>query len=134
MCRSAPERDTLLNLLVPNVRAGWVKRIHVDEGRRRLFHKRATFVQDANLSSTESHFVFYSNIKSNMQGPFELQIEWIFDGRTAKHTNPEFMVTTSPSEFEFGDPSLQYRVRVTLNGDLAYLGEYDDDFASDMVF
>ena len=134
VCRSAPERDTLLNLLVPNVRARWVKRIHVDEGRRRLFYKRGTFVQDANLSRTESHFVFYSNIESNMRGPFELQIEWILDGHPAKHINPKFMVTTSPCEFKLGDPSLQYRVRVTLNGDLAYLGEFDADLASDMVF
>ena len=134
VCRSAPERDTLLNLLAPEVRTRWVNRIHVDEGSLRLFYKRGTFVQDANLSPTESHFVFYPNIEPNMRGPFALQIEWILDAPPKTYTTSEFMVTTHPEEFELGDASLKYRVRLTLNGDLAYLGEFDDDLESNMVF
>ena len=69
-----------------------------------------------------------------MRGPFELRIKWILDGHPETSTNPEFMVTDHPEEFEFNNASPKYRVRVTLNGDLAYLGEFDDDLASDMVF
>ena len=134
VCRSAPERDTLLTLMVPEVRTRWIKRIHVDKGRKRLFYKRGIFVQEANLSLTESHFVFYLNDEPSMRGPFELQIEWTLNNTTATHTNPAFIVANHPEEFEFDDAWPKYRVRVTLNGDLAYLGEYDDDLASDMVF
>ena len=134
VCRSAPERDTLLNLLTSKVRTRWIKQIHVDEGRNLLFEKRGTFVQDANLSSDGSHFVFYSNTPSDMRGPFELQIEWISDSYLNPHTNSKFMVTNHPEEFKFKNALPKYRVRVTLNGDLAYLGEFDNDLASDMVF
>ena len=72
ICRSAPERETLLNLLSSEARGQWVERIHVDEGHRRMFQKRGTFVQRAELSSTDSQFLFYSNINSNMRGPFNL--------------------------------------------------------------
>ena len=134
VCRSAPERDTLLNLLASEVRTRWIERIRVDGGKGRFFYQRATFVQAANLSPTESHFVFYSNIPSDMRGPFELRIKWILAGPGLGHTNPKFMVTDHPEEFEFKDALPKYRVRVTLNGDLAYLGEFDNDLASDMVF
>ena len=100
VCRSAPERDTLLNLLTSEVRTRWIERIRVDGGRDRLFYKRGTFVQDANLSSTESHFVFYSNIPRDMRGPFELQIEWILDGYPdlPPRTSPPSKLDSEPFE------------------------------------
>ena len=61
VCRSAPERETLLSLLNAEARRRWAQRVHVDEGRRILFYKRGTFVQSADLSETGSRFVFYSN-------------------------------------------------------------------------
>ena len=134
VCRSAPERETLLNLLGSKIRATWIKRIIVDEGRQRLFYKRGTFVKDVYLSSSESHFVFYFNIEPNMRGPFELHIGWRLDGQDATRTESKYMVGDRPMVFRFKCVWPKYRVRVTLNGDLAYLGKFDEDLASDMVF
>ena len=49
VCRSPAERETLLNLLTPEASARWLKMIRVDEGDRRMFEKRGTFVKKARL-------------------------------------------------------------------------------------
>ena len=136
VCRSAPERDTLLNLLEPQVRQRWIKRICVDEGRRFLFNKLGTFVQSTDLSPELTRVVFYSNTSSlHMRGPFVLQIEWTApDGWRDTHTDPEFIVGHNPNQFSPRRPMPAYRVKITLNGDLAYLGEFDEDLASDDLF
>lgn len=134
VCRSAPERETLVNLLDSETRKLWSKRIHVDEGRRRLFQKRGTFVQVANLSSQASQFMFYPNIERGMRGPFELCIEWKWRHLRRTHREQNFWVTTEPLRFRFSNSMTEYAVRITLNGDTAYRGEFKDSVASKMVF
>ena len=134
VCRSAPERETLLNLLHPQTKVNWIKRIHVDEGRRRLFQKRGTFVQSAYLSSEESRFVFYPNVDPRMRGPFKLRIEWFDCSDHGEHIDSDFTVAAEPLYFGWPSPEPEYRVRITLNGDTAYLGHFDDAVASQMVF
>ena len=136
VCRSAPERDTLLKLLTPDVRDKWIERVCVDEGRRRLFYRRGTFVQHTDLSLDRTRFVFYSNmISSDMRGPFALEIEWTTpDDRRAIHKDPEFIVANHPKQFLLRRAMPAYKVKVTLNGDLAYLGEFDKDSALDDLF
>lgn len=134
VCRSAAERETLVNLLSRTARSQWLKRVHVDEGRRRLFQKRGTFVQVADLSSRGSRFVFYPNIERNMRGPFSLYIEWRRGDQHRVHRNQDFHVTTEPLQFQFPNPMAKYTVRITLNEDTAYVGQFDDSVASQMVF
>ena len=93
ICRSAAERETLLNLLGEDARDRWLRKIHVDAGHRRMFHKRGTFVQRAALSSSALRFLFYSNIEAAMRGPFELRIEWRAGDRTASAEQDGFMVS-----------------------------------------
>ena len=133
-CRSACERETLLNLLSSDARKRWGQRIHIDEGRRVLFYKRGTFVQTADLSETNARFVFYANGEPDMRGPFDLRIER--RGREDKHTyaDSNFTVSTEPLQLVFPHPESQYEVRITMNGDLAYLGRFDDAVASQAVF
>ena len=134
VCRSAPERDTLVNLLLPEVRPAWISRIHVDEGRRRLFHKRGTFVQEVDLARAESRLVFYANTEPGMRGPFELHIEWILNDRKRTHKNAVFQVGKQPEVFNLGQGAPRYRVRVTLNADLAYLGTFDEQRATGILY
>ena len=134
VCRSAPERDTLLNLLCPEAKFEWISRIYVDEGRRRLFQKRGTFVQRVDLECAESRFVFYPNGDLGMRGPFDLRIEWILDNNTRTHNKEQFLVTTHPEVFNLGHELSQYRVRLTLDDELAYLGSFDEHIASGIVF
>lgn len=134
VCRSAAERETLLSLLKTEVRTRWIQRIHVDEGRRILFYKRGTFVQSAELSEKDSRFVFYANGEPDMRGPFRLSIEWTARGERRTYADPQFTVTTEPLRLNLPRLESEYEVRITLNGDLAYLGQFDDAVASQAVF
>ncbi len=133
VCRSAPERETLLNLLSAKARRRWLTRIHTDEGDRRLFEKRGTFVQRTDLSSAESRFAFYLNIAREMRGPFDLRIEWLLDGRTASARQENFTVSNRPVACSLARPVPRYRVRVLLDGNLAYLGDFDEKHESEML-
>ena len=134
VCRSEAERETLLNLLSPQARRQWIRKIQVDEGHRRMFQKRGTFVQRAELSSTGSRFLFYSNIGSEMRGPFDLSIEWSVEGRTASARQEAFAVSSRPVAYSLNPPASRYRVRVTLDGNLAYLGAFDERYESGRLF
>ena len=134
ICRSAAERETLVNLLSDRARERWLKKIHVDEGHRRMFEKRGTFVQRAELSSEASRFLFYSNIGSSMWGPFDLTIEWSFGERTARARQERFTVSNRPVSYLLNPPAPRYEVRVMLDGNLAYLGDFDERYESDLLF
>ena len=133
VCRSAPERETLLNLLSAEGRRRWLPRIRTDEGHRRLFEKRGTFVQKADLSNVASRFTFYSNIPREMRGPFDLRIEWSLDSRTVRAGQENFTVSNRPVVCSLPRPVAMYRVRVFLDGNLAYLGDFDEEHESEML-
>ena len=133
ICRSAAERETLLNLLGEDARERWLRKIHVEPGHRRMFHKRGTFVQRTALSSSASRFLFYSNTEAHMRGPFVLRIEWRIGRRTASASRDEFVVSERPVVYRLDPPVPKYRVRVLLDGNLAYLGEFDEEDGSEML-
>ena len=133
VCRSPAERETLLNLLGPKARARWLKMIRVDEGDRRMFEKRGTFIKKAKLSSTKSQFLFYMNNFPNMRGPFDLTVEWTFGERTVRERKNGFLVSKQPVAYSISRPVPRYQVRVLLDGYLAYLGDFDERDESDLV-
>ena len=133
VCRSAPERETLLNLLSPEARRRWVRKIHVEEGHRRLFEKMGTFVQRADLSNTSFRFLFYSNIVPDMRGPFDLRIEWSMNGRSVGARQENFTVSDRPVDYSLNRAVPRYRVHAWLDGNLAYLGEFDEEHESEML-
>lgn len=127
VCRSAPERDTLISLLDPAVAERWRKRIILESGGQVFFFKRGTHVEDVVLEPGHSRFTFYSNIALDLRGPFALRIEWKYpDGTGASYENGgnPFTVGTAPLRIRLGAQYPSYRVRMTLNGDLAYQGEF----------
>ena len=134
ICRSAAERETLLNLLSDDARDRWLKKTLVDEGHRRMFEKRGTFVQRAELSKEASRFLFYSNIASNMRGPFDLAIEWSLEDRTGRVRKEGFTVSSQSLAFALNAPVPRYQVRVMLDGNLAYLGDFDNRYESELLF
>ncbi len=133
VCRSAPERETLLNLLSTSARHKWLTRIHTDEGDRRLFEKRGTFVQRADLSNAASRFWFYSNIPRKMRGPFDLRIKWSLDGRAAGARQENFTVSNAPVAYSLGQSAPTYSVRVWLDNNLAYFGHFDEKYESGIL-
>ena len=130
VCRSAPERDTLLNLLSEQARQRWLNSVHTDEGDRRLFFKRGTFVQGVSLSNVDSRFSFYLSDEREMRGPFDLRVEWRLSGqRTTAHLK-NFIVSYRPVVCSLPRPAPSYRVRVFLDNNLAYSGEFDEKHGS----
>ena len=129
VCRSAAERDTLLNLLDSDAKRQWAKRILYDDGQRRMFHRKWIFIKNAHLSRDESVFEFHLCEDPGDRGPFQLDIEWYRNSPTDQfhgHNAADFTVPPEPltckiPESEAGDG---YFVSVRLNGDRAYLGQY----------
>ena len=136
VCRSLPERETLLSLLQPKVAKKWLKRIHVDVGHRRLFERRGTFVTNTHLSSDESAFTFYSNMDSKMRGPYDLRVIWALPDGTGLYRKEvsNFMVPNDPVKIRLPGQQQNYTVKLTLNKDLAYRGRFRGDVEEIAIF
>jgi hypothetical protein len=125
VCRSAPERETLLNLLSPATRARWEKRVAL-EGAKRVFVKRGTFVEAVDLSATESRFSFYTQTYGpHWRGPFQLEVQWS-DALGRRHSVAvnDFTASANPLVLALSASWDDYEVKVTLDGNLAYLGKF----------
>jgi hypothetical protein len=127
VCRSAPERDTLLSLLDQAALARWRPSTIVQAGQR-FFYKRGTHVQEVLLEPEYSRFTFAAPIAPDWRGPFALRIDWKFpDGSTAHYERDPYSVDTNPPlRLSLGDHYSRYEVRLTLNGDLAYQGRFEE--------
>ena len=130
VCRSEAERDTLLSLLTDSARHRWISRVVVDEGSWGLFHRRATYVRDAELTASNSRFAFFSDRRRDWRGPFEMIIVWDYGNQSAFYSKSGFFAGVDPLKFNLGVPREHYTVRVELDGNLAYFSEYSsvDDF------
>ena len=124
----------MLNLLNPGVDTNWVDRIIVEPGDKMLFHKRGTFIHECELSESGCKFRFYDNIPHDWRGPFQLNVKWTFGDRIKSYSENEFIVDTNLLRFGFNKTRPQYRVRITLNSDLAYQNEYDMSQLLDSIF
>ena len=124
VCRSAPERDTLVSLLDSTAKNRWISRIIVDEGAGRLFNKQGVYIQKVTLSAEASEFIFSADVEPEWRGPFQLYIRWDPEGwhfrRDNFRTGRRSLAIRLPSASEF------YQVRLRMNGDLAFSGEYHD--------
>ena len=136
VCRSSPERETLLSLLNPEARRKWVKYIHIDEGHRRLFEKRGIFVKNVHLESNKSIFTFYTNIESHMRGPYQFCANWLMPDGTGLYNKEivNYTVPNYPVRFRLPKQQKNYIVKLTLNEDLAYFGRFNDKEAHMKVF
>ena len=133
VCRSTAERDTLLYLLTDKVRLQWKQRIIVDEGQIRLFYKRGTFLQDVELDRRKLSLRFYANIHSQFRGPFIVHavVQSVAGKRELRVE--DYSVCGTPLVCRLNPPLERYHVRVTMNGDLAYCGEFRGGRATDLL-
>ena len=134
VCRSIPEKETLINLLEPSTLDKWRDRIRVAPNHTRLFNKLGTFVEECELDLTHIRLKFYDNVRSETwRGPFDLDITWQCDSeQVLGYTRSDFLISSKRLKLNFPEATGDYCVRVRLNGDLAYFGkflieEYFDD-------
>ena len=130
-CRSSAEYETLLHLLPPGVRSRWIDKIGV-RPEHRLFHQYWTFVDRCELSAES--IIFRFNPSTKTPGPFHARVE-ITDPGTGKRYSWERQdyrcnnrITLSLQQVL--NP-LDYTVRLTLDGQLAYANRYQ---AEDLPF
>ena len=134
VCRSRPERETLLTLLDSTSRSKWIDRIIVDAGNLGLFNRRGTYVQDVSLSHSDSRFVFFADRPENWRGPFALRIEWDSGSWRGVVRRSEFIVPSGPMRFRLPDPMISYTVKMFLDSDLVYSGEFREHGVFDLPF
>ena len=125
ICRSAPERDTLLDLLSPTARQAWQDKTIVEEGRRLFFPQFGTYIEKAFLDSSHTRLTFYSSVGPDWRGPFHLEIKWAVPGWNPQPVLYErFQVSPDPLCFKFALPREAYTVTARMDGHLIYCGRW----------
>ena len=134
VCRSRPERDTLLALLDSRTRARWIRRVIVDEGSLGLFNRLGTYVRDVTLTPETVRVAFFADAAADWRGPFDVRVECSGGGRMGTCSWSDYWVTSQPITCNLRHPRSSYTVKVTLNGDLAYCGKYQRSGRFDRPF
>jgi hypothetical protein len=128
VCRSAPERSTLLHLLSPQARERWRPRV-ILEGPRVIFYKRATFVTEAVLAHDKTRASFFTQtLGPEWRGPFAAHATWSVGG-VPKWTAEDatFTAPATPYVWRLPESLEQYEFRLTLDGHLVYFGSFPED-------
>lgn len=126
-CRSQSEYETFLYLLSSGTRARWGNRIgllnHLD-----LFEKQWTYVETVELGQISASFHF--NRSSSTPGPFHARVD-IADTLTDRRLVWEDKAYTANDSLALNlaniGPLRDYSVTLTLDGQLAYAGRYQQD-------
>ena len=134
VCRSQAERDTLLSLLDGSTRSLWIRKIVVDEGPRRLFYRRATYVNGVSLAADSSRFEFSADSEVAWRGPFDLRIEWTSGDWRVAYSDRNFVASAQPLQISLRTERSHYVANLTLNGDLVYLGTFHQTYGFDLPF
>ena len=128
VCRSQAEQETFLHLLPQNARMRWRKIIRIDTNRKPVFFKYWAYVESANLSS--SHMTFHFNRPLEILGQFHAAIYVTDTISGARFRWPDILITADEPlhiGLDYVRPLSDYSVRLTLDGQLAFYGRYQDD-------
>ena len=128
VCRSQAEYETFLYLLPQNVLMRWRDRIRIDNNRMPVFWKRWTYVESADLSSSRITLRF--NESSKTPGPFQADA-YITDTISRKEFSWQNASYTASKPLNLSldsiGPLWDYSVRLTLDGQIAFAGRYQDN-------
>lgn len=126
VCRTSPERETLPNLLCPEIKQRWINTVIVDDGKGLLFNRnQGVYLREVNLDQYISQFIFESASQS-LRGPFKLGISMSGSSGVVNYEDNEFYVPTEPFNFALPDSiaGSGYKITLRLNNDIAYIGKY----------
>lgn len=124
VCRSGPERDTLLGLLDRRTRSRWIRRVVVDSGSLGLFYRLGTYVRDVTLTPAAIRVSFFADAAADWRGPFDVRVECSGDDGQGACSWKDYTVTSQPITCNLRRPRSSYSAKITLNGDLAFCGEF----------
>lgn len=128
VCRSQAEYETFLHLLPRSARAHWRNNIRIDNHRTRLFFKRWAYVESVELNS--SHIAFHFNKFPEHPAPFHASAS-IADTLSGKQFPlvEQALTANATLSLRLSDaaPLFDYFARLTLDGQIAYAGRYQND-------
>ena len=128
VCRSQAEYETLLHLLPRNILGRWGRNIRSDS-QTRLFFKRWTYVQSAELHS--SHVVLHFNTAQQQdQGTFQADfvVTDTLSGKNLGIWSDQRFVANDPFRLNLSNgPFGDYSVRLWLDRHIAYADRYQED-------
>lgn len=132
-CRSQAERETLKSLLCNALWRKWRAKVLVPRNPRELFQMHCLHVSDIALARQSITLDLHPPIERAWFGPFSVevmvtdsathQIHILFQRRFANIVKelPGLRLTLDLSEIELDS----YTAKATIDGELAYLGQYD---------
>lgn len=124
-CRSAAEKDTLLNLLSDDIRKTYQPKV-VSTTRSLLFFREHTFLENVRLASENAGFQF--SPESRSPGPFRLLLEVDY-GNLVPSTledNKFVLKSSAPWGVKFKNPINAYTITLYLDGYLAYSNSFSE--------
>lgn len=132
-CRSQAEYDTLRNLLSPVIWNEWRSLVRA-RNPHTLFNLKWLHITKANLSKHSIGFEFHAPTYRDDFGPFEIRVD-ITDWRSSnrfyvQNTYQNIVVELPASRLDLDLSSTgldEYRVILTIDENLAYVGTYTDD-------
>lgn len=121
-CRSAAEKDTLLQLLPNTIKGAWQDKVY-NESRANLYMRRWTFVENIDLTLNEIIFTFSPD--SITPGPFnaEVFIENLDSGEIVHLVNPT-LYARKKLRVNVPKGISSYKVSLKLDGDLVCINSY----------
>jgi len=123
-CRSPAEKETLRHLLPAAISSRWNKKILV-ESKSDLFHRKWTFVETVELSSSQLTLHFSPDTWT--PGPFDLEIQTLDLIASRPYHHKERTTVSGIRRFRFAREFNHFEVKVELDGDLAYQNQYRND-------
>jgi hypothetical protein len=117
-CRSQAEKSTLLHLMNTDTRRRWADKIF--EGKKYdLFESRWTFVERADLSSSDMIFLFNPNTQT--PGPFQLKVTVSIPGvDTPSYREDDQFMANNRLALRFRRRQERYTIQLVLDGCVAY--------------
>ena len=123
-CRSDAEKETLLQLLDPRVRAKYRNKIAATS-RSNLFFRKHTFMQTCRLSSRSAILDF--SPETNSPGPFNLKIEIKTQSQSGIFEKNDFMVMPNQNfSISFRRAFVKYDIRVHLDNYLVFANSFEE--------
>ena len=132
-CRSQAEYETLYNLLSPVVWNRWESKVRT-RNPHLLFNQKWLYIKDVTLEKESIHINFNRPSNTCFYGPFKIRVD-ITDLWTGELYRFEQKYLDIVAELENTRLNLdlsginisEYVVRISIDDNLAYLGEYRDD-------
>ena len=126
--RSPAEYETLRNLLPPKLWDKWRDKVTARTDYH-LFNRKWVYVEDVTMTGTQIQFRFNPCERKKDCGPFYINVTVTYEDGNLMEWEQEVFEVTGDLTVNIPSGENGYSVRMTLDGDLSYLGKYHPEEA-----